>query len=110
MHVLLVSTASSFPHLPFAAFLCAEITMGTCVHHTWGHVVVCVCKSYVVGTLVLVCGLAPQLLQGPNLRVVLSSPGRSSSYTAAVSLWPGLEAEGRGPGLHVSYRVANVVV
>lgn len=39
--------------------------------------------------------LAPQLLQGPNLRVVLSSPGRSSSYTAAVSLWPGLEAEGR---------------
>jgi hypothetical protein len=105
MHVLLVSTASSFPHLPYAAFLCAEITTGTCVHYTWGHVVVCVCKSYVVGTLVLVCGL-----QEPNLRVVLSSPCRSSSYTAAVTLWPGLEAEGRGPGFHVSYRVANVVV
>lgn len=31
MHVLLVSTASLHPWCAFAAFLCAEITMGTCV-------------------------------------------------------------------------------
>ena len=69
MHVLLVSTASLHPWCAFAAFLCAEITMGTCVfcaacsisciHHIHGdgstHCItllgtsVCVCVCVCVG-------------------------------------------------------------
>lgn len=110
MHVLLVSTASLHPWCAFAAFFCAEITMGTCVfcarsisciHHihgdvgvqyitllgtcVWAHMHVCFCLS----RLLIGAELIKSVFERMNcaLRLSGSGPDRKADAVPFTAAW-----------------------